>query len=372
MKILFACNSLISGGAERLLSQLVPKIKNAGNDCHLLLLSSKDSRYLDAFRSNEIEVTVVPDFCKTHFAKMNYVKKYIKNGNFDVIHANLFPMFYYLAFLKKSFRKSTVLTLTEHSTSNKRRKHFVFRLIERFVYSKYDAKICISKATEENLIKWLAADATDDSFVVIENGIDLSIINKTPPVERNAIFSNASSEDCFLAMVGSFTSDKNHSFILDVLSCLPSRFKLLLLGEGKLKNEIESKVHVLNLDNRVAFGGFVSNPYSFIKACDIVIIPSKREGFGLIAVEAMACGKPIVCSNVDGLRSVVNDAGIKCNLIVEEFASAIKTIEKNASIYIERGQAMVTNYDIKLTVERYLSLFEYLVHKKGKNDEKRK
>ena len=65
------------------------------------------------------------------------------------------------------------------------------------------------------------------------------------------------------------------------------------------------------LCGRVFFLGFRNDIGSIMKSSDMVIIPSKWEGFGLIAVEAMACGIPIICSDVPGLSEVVSDVAIK-------------------------------------------------------------
>ena len=146
----------------------------------------------------------------------------------------------------------------------------------------------------------------------------------TFPIDINKIISNYSDEDKLLCMIGSFTEQKNHMYMLDVMKELPSNYKLILLGDGKLKDKIVEKINVDNLSERVVMLGFRNNIAPIVKASDLVVIPSKWEGFGLVAAEAMACGKQIVCNDVDGLSEVVGDVGVKVNINNKnEFKDAI-------------------------------------------------
>lgn len=365
MKLLFMCNSLVSGGAERLLSQIIPLIQKDGYNCTLLLLNNENGRYLDSFTTQGVIVEVIPKKYSSHFLKVKYIRKFIKLHNFDIVHANLFPTFYYLALAKALSKKKNFppVCLTEHSTSNKRRKKRYLRCIEKLIYSKYDLKICISEAAKFNLIKWLNLKENDSSFLVINNGVDLSFIKNSKSLTKEYL--GVPNESTLLCMVGSFTPDKNHKFALEVFSKLPSSFYLLLIGEGVLKDSISKLVIGLHIEQRVLFMGFQKNPYPFIKTCDIVLIPSIREGFGLVAAEAMACRKPIVCSNVDGLRDVVSNAGIKCELNVDKFVDAIIKIEKNPSSYIENGIKQVRYFDIVATKNSYVSAFKQVCAKRN-------
>lgn len=365
MKLLFMCNSLVSGGAERLLSQIIPLIQKDGYNCTLLLLNNENGRYLDSIVTQGVAVEVIPKKYSSHFSKVKYIKKFIKLHNFDIVHANLFPTFYYLALAKALSKKGTFPStcLTEHSTSNKRRKKRYLVCIERFVYSKYDLKICISEATKFNLIKWLNLKENDSSFLVINNGVDLNYIKNSKSLTKDYL--GVPKESTLLCMVGSFTPDKNHKFALEVLSMLSSSFYLLLIGEGVLRDSISKLAIDLHIEKRVLFMGFQKNPYPFIKTCDIVLIPSIREGFGLVAAEAMACHKPIVCSNVDGLRDVVSNAGIKCELNVDQFVDAIIKMKINPSFYIENGIKQIHNFDIVATKNSYVNVFKQVCAKRN-------
>ncbi|MBC8060572.1 MAG: glycosyltransferase [Clostridiaceae bacterium] len=85
--------------------------------------------------------------------------------------------------------------------------------------------------------------------------------------------------------------------------------KLLILGDGSQKHKLMKLCESLNISSHVTFTGFIDNNLvsTYINKMDIVCMPSLSEGFGVSAVEACACGRPIVASNVGGLTEIVND-----------------------------------------------------------------
>jgi glycosyltransferase involved in cell wall biosynthesis len=102
---------------------------------------------------------------------------------------------------------------------------------------------------------------------------------------------------------------KDHMTLLRAMPLLPPSFVLALIGEGPLREELESAVISLGLSDRVTFLGAVSNPYPLMREADVLVLPSREEGFGLVAVEAAVLGVPFVGSAVGGLREVCEVLG---------------------------------------------------------------
>lgn len=92
----------------------------------------------------------------------------------DIVHVHLFPALYWVA-MAASYNKKIKLVYTEHSTHNRRRDKVWFEPIEYYIYSKYDRLISISQQTQDNLMEWLKAKKDDKRFLVIENGVNLSL-----------------------------------------------------------------------------------------------------------------------------------------------------------------------------------------------------
>lgn len=363
MRILFISGLLSYGGASKLIFDLLPRMKKKGHDCELLILTDKQSKYIDDLESMGIPVRVVPELEKGHIRRIQYLKKWIVKGNYDIVHVNLFPTIYYCSMVKRLLgKKCPPLVMTEHSTDNKRRRKTYLRPLEQFIYKKYDHIISISDKTQENLCKWLKTEG-DFRFSVIENGIDVDVFKAAKPVSKDELCENYNSSDILLLMVGSFTPQKNHEKLLEALSLLPDNYKLLLAGEGPLQDEMKGKVRELCIQGRVFFLGFRRDIASIMHSVDILVIPSIWEGFGLIAAEGMACGLPIVASDIPGLSEIVGDVGVKFTPtnpkdIAKKIKNCTSLIKDNG--FIEKTSRRVSRYDINRTVEQYLAVYNNL------------
>lgn len=357
MRILFVIDSLSGGGAEKLMSDMLPLLQKS-NRCELLLLTKEDDKYSDGLLKQGIKVSEIP--YSMHIDRIKYIKDYaIKNG-FDVIHANLFPATYYCAVAKRMSDSSfPALCMTEHNTDNRRRHIPWMRPLERFIYSAYDGVISISKQTQEALLDWIKPKRKE-KFVVIENGVPLQIFFTAQPYDKKELITDYKDGDVLLGMVGSFTEQKGHMFMLEVLCDLPTHFRLVCVGEGPLEKKVRQRAEELGISNRITFLGFRKDVARIMKTVDISVIPSKWEGFGLVAVEAMACGNPIVVSDVPGLAEVIGEAGAKVAFgSIKGFVAAIK----EATVYTDEskivGQAM--KYDLNFMAKGYLNELSHCV-----------
>lgn len=370
MKILYINDSLSGGGAEKLLSDFLPLIHEEV-DCELLILTSENEKYMDSLKKNGVTVRVIPEKIRGNIGRIIYIGKYIKQGDFDIVHANLFPVLYYCSLLKRLQCRDRMFIYTEHSTDNKRRHIRLLRPIEKIIYKPYDYVVTISDAARRNLLEWL--DIKEQSifankFRVIHNGIQVDKLYQAISYNRTDLLLDIKKDTVLLCMVGSFTEQKNHQFILKVMKILPDYYQLLLLGEGKLKEEMEQKVNSSKqLIGRVHFLGFRRDVASIIKTSDIVVIPSIWEGFGLIAVEAMACGKQVVCFDIPGLAEVVGTVGIKVKENDEKkFANAIIGAVENIHNrdLAEQCIRQAENYTLEKTTKKYLDLYRNMIKDK--------
>ena len=92
----------------------------------------------------------------------------------------------------------------------------------------------------------------------------------------------------------------------DVRRRCPSA-RLIVIGEGPLEGALREHIRQTGLDGAVTLTGWVAEGRSLMPACDVIAIPSRWEGFGLTALEAMACSLPVVASRVDALPEIVAD-----------------------------------------------------------------
>ena len=196
---------------------------------------------------------------------------------------------------------------------------------------------------------------------IINNGVNIDTIKNSVPYERKLFGYN--DNDILLIMVAAFRKEKNHSDLIYAVSKLEKNYKLIMVGDGQEKSSMIDLVNQLNIKDRVFFAGISTEVPKFIKMCNIGILSSHWEGFGLAAVETLACGIPIIVSNVKGISSVLGNSALYFeNGIVNDLVDKIKSLEDYArcSNQIKKGIVKANLYDINKSVDATINLYKIL------------
>ena len=146
---------------------------------------------------------------------------------------------------------------------------------------------------------------------IVKNGIDINKFMFNAETRSNIRKSLKIKDDCFLiGHVGRFSKEKNHDFLIDIMSEVikkNSNSKLLLIGTGDEVENIKSKVNTLGLNDYVIFYGTTPDVNNYLQAMDCFVFPSLFEGLGIVAVEAQASGLKTICSNAIPLDAKIDD-----------------------------------------------------------------
>jgi len=355
MKILHVITSLEIGGAQRLLADLLPfQAKTA-----IVSLLVYERVYNDFER--EIEEAGINIICMNQHNFYNPIvifrmRKIFKG--YDLIHAHLFPTLYWASLAIRGLKLK--LVYTEHSTFDRRRNKWYFRPIERFMFGRYDRLISISQQTQDSLTTWLGQ--LDERFVMINNGVNTQKFAsvKVPVIPKS------------LLMVSRFAPSKDQETVIRAMQYIDKQAILRLVGDGENRVYCENLAKELGVSDRVQFLGSRSDIPELISSSYIGIQSSNWEGFGLAAVEIMANGKPIIITNVDGLKQVVEGAGEIFTLgNHSELAEKVNYLLKEKEYYrelSERCKQRAQVYDISVMSENYLKLYKTLLgHEQKKN-----
>ena len=208
---------------------------------------------------------------------------------------------------------------------------------------KYTQRICMNK------------------LVILKNGIDLNVF-RVDNEKRNEfrVGLGYSNDDLVIGHVGRFAEQKNHNFIIDVFTSLrekSDKYKLLLIGDGELKDDINQKLSELGLTDSVTMTGNVNNVQEFMQVMDIFILPSLFEGLPITGVEAQSCGLPCVFSD-----AITREIGITDRV---EFVSLkdktkwVETIEKLILLPKMDNSEMIraVGYDIEETAKKLEEMY---------------
>lgn len=359
MKVLRIINSLNIGGAERSIETNVPiHIKN-GIDMDVLLLNGKKTPFLENLLKKGVKVYVTAHNMSIYnplqvFKIIPYLRKY------DIVHVHLFPCQYWVAIAKIISLSKVKLVVTEHSTSNKRRKKWYFRYIDKFFYKPYKKIISISDATTYNLKKHIG---NNFDIVTINNGVDLYPIHYP---NRNLTHSDVFVKDnsFIISQIASLRYPKDQDTVIRALASLPKNFELLLIGDGVRKEELKRIVDELQVNERVHFLGNRTDIPDIIYMSDIIVMSSHYEGFGRAAIEGMAGGRPLIASDVAGLNDIVRGAGLLFKVgDYETLAEYILELSNNKELYkkiAHKCSERAEEYDVKKMIEGYEYVYNSL------------
>lgn len=359
MKILHIINSLGTGGAEKLIVETLPLYIKRGIKVDLLLLNGTKTSFLHQLQKTP-EITVfnfgTPSLFNPFltFRIFPYLKKY------DLVHVHLYPAFYWTALAKVLSRSKTKLILTQHTTSDRRMNFsWITGKIEKWMLKKYYRIITISPEVDSIFKKYLPSH--ENTFSLIENGINLEEIEKANPITE-PFFGIRDKEEKIIIQVSSFRVPKDQPTLVRAMALLPQTMKLVLVGDGPQRMACEKLTEELGLQGRTKFLGARTDVPQLLKASDIVVLSTNFEGFGLAAVEGMAAGKPIVASDAPGVKGIVGKAGLLFPKGDEKtLARQINGLISNPDQYKQVASACLQrskNYDIRLMVQKHISLYE--------------
>jgi glycosyltransferase involved in cell wall biosynthesis len=276
-----------------------------------------------------------------------------KFKDYDVVHVHLFPTSYWAALA--SMFSSVQLVFTEHSTSNRRRGKWYFRPIEQFIYSRFQCVISISQQTKNSLTDWLRVSRDSSRFVVVNNGINLSAFSH---------LHNQKDYPHTLVMVSRFAASKDQETVIRAMALLPNDLHAIFVGDGENLAHCKELAASLGVSDRTHFVGSQLDVASWLAKADIGVQSSHWEGFGLTAVEMMAAGLPVVASSVEGLRQVVEGAGILFEAgNAQELADAVSRLLSDTDYYKKiacQCAARAVDYDIRTMVDQYLKIYSSL------------
>lgn len=364
MKILHIISSLRTGGAERLMTDLLPRLQRDGVEVDILLFDGTDTPFKQKLRDIGINVYEFGKGGSVYnpihiFRLIPYFKKY------DIIHTHTTAPQFFAALTGLFF--CVRLVTTEHSTNNRRRSMRWYRFLDKWMYRQYDRIICVSDKTEESIRQYLGAinRNCDYDICTVCNGIDTSVYAKAQP-DKQIIATYGSCKRLF--MISRFVPAKDQKTVIRAMMFLLSNYHVFFVGDGENRASCEALTCKSGLSERVHFLGTRTNVPELIKTADIVIQSSHWEGYSLAAVEGMAAHKPVVASDVAGLSDIVGGAGLLFEHgNAHDLANNIQRLMLNEELYCEiadRCLARAAEYDIAKMANEYETIYRGLLAKK--------
>lgn len=283
--------------------------------------------------------------------------------DYDIIHSHLSQPQYFVAVANYGLNK--YLVFTEHNTTNRRMANSAFKLLEKWCYNRYHSVIAISDEIKVILSNYLRIS---DKIIVINNGVNIDKFINAVGFPKSEISSNIKKEDRLIIQVSAFRPQKDQDALIQALKYLPSHYKVLLVGDGERRKELEELVKQEKLIERVVFLGQRMDVPTLLKSSDYVVLSSKYEGLSLSSVEGMASGKPFIASDVPGLTEIVRGAGYLFQLgDSKQLAEIILNLDRHIENYQQISnlcQQRAKQFDIKNMINNHIKLYQKLYNEK--------
>jgi len=238
-----------------------------------------------------------------------------------------------------------------------------------------DVILTISNSAKKDIIKIL--NIPEDKIKVIYCGINQKLYKLVPELSLPKSLKKYGIRKKYILAIGPLGTRKNHNRLIDAYNILPKNirkdYQLVITGEKKgTYNKLLIKAGKNCLIDDIVFTGFVPEEEMpvLISAASLFVFPSLYEGFGIPLLEAMACGTPLLVSNVSSIPEVVESAALLFDPYdINEMANAINRgiIDENLrQKLIQKGFERVKKYSWKYSAKELLSAFEEIYNTEKK------
>jgi len=302
----FFISSMGDGGAQRTIANLASGLSRRGYVVDILLIRA-EGPYL---RNLHPEINVVELSSTRALTSLLPLVKYLRQERPAVLFSTMNYLNIIAIWAGLISRTSTNIVIRSATVESKRepegRAVFVPQLMQAF-YRFANKHIALSQSVANDVCCTYGLDLNETSVIYNPVVTDDLLDKATEPVDHPWFDTDVP----VILGVGRLSDEKDFSTLIEAFEQVVRSHdaKLVILGKGNKRSELESLVETLCLTDIVSMPGFVDNPYAYMGKADVFALSSRREGFGNVIVEAMACGTPVVSTDCPGGPSEILDDG---------------------------------------------------------------
>lgn len=350
-KIAIILPDFSTGGAETMVAQFSSHLDFNKFEVYVIAIRKKLNNHVENMLSSKLNVIYIGKDKGFEFKSLLKLYKVLKKINPDLIHTHLQSFMYVIPYAIIHNKKiiHTIHNIPEKELSNFRKKILGFLLKKNKAIA-----VGISDTISEMIKDFYKINDCETVYNPVD--IEKFKIDNTVIKEKNKIVT--------LISIGRFVEQKNQKLLIDSLIKLNNKnIKLVFLGDGMLKKTLEKYVKDNNMDKNIIFKGNVSNVNYELNKADIFVLSSVYEGLPMTILEAMACGMPIISTDVGGVKDIVTNNGIVVPSNNEdEMCNAINLLFNNKKMRDEMGKKSLENV-MKYSVQQCSSEYEKVYYK---------
>ncbi len=265
---------------------------------------------------------------KMFLSVLSAVRRIQNNFDFDVIDAHyVYPDGFAGVLLGQCFRKPVVVSARGTDINLFQKFPLIRRLLQYALHRAHQA-IAVSQSLGEEILR---LGISEKKLTVIPNGVDIEKFCPAPKEQARKKISLPLNNKIILS-VGHLTSNKGFDLLVKALKILSGEsreedLRLVIVGEGSTRKELEQLISSLQLDGRVHLVGAIPHQelYLWYSAADLFCLASAKEGWPNVLLESLACGTPVVATDTGGIPEIIRSdtVGLLTKRNEEEFAKII-------------------------------------------------
>ena len=366
----------MTGGAERLVIDICNELDKR-NDIEVKLLVLSDRIDFDdktiGFDYSVIQSHVCLSLKSSNQVDLMDFEDAINEFEPDIIHSHLFEaellsrwkVFPNITYIPHRHDNMSQISGVSHKKGLK--KNITDCYEKKLLFNRYkdcnNNFIAISKDTNDYFTK-VIPKALKKNIFLLSNAIDYKRFHfdKRREPKRNHII--------HAVCVGSLVNKKNQAFLIPIVSYLKIKgfdCKIDVLGDGPNKKSLQSKIDSSNLNKEIILHGNVKNVEEFMRNAEFYIHPATYEPFGLVLLEAMANGLPVISLDGKGNRDIIQheiNGFIFKDQNAEQFGNTLIGLKESPNEYlryVKEGQRYSSDYDVKNYIDKLISYYYQII-----------
>lgn len=308
LRIDFVITEMFVGGAERCLTELAIGLKDRGDTVRVAsigtLPTGRQAALIERLRDHGISVESAQcDSAAQAFSAYRWLRKWFRVGRADVVQTMLFH-----ANVLGTFAARSVGVPVCVGGLRVAEKHGIRLLVEKRAIKRMNAVVCVSRSVQR-----FAHEVFGHSIPpthVIGNAVDIEAVDAICPIDWSAFGWPSGAQ--VLLFVGRLHRQKGLDLLIEAIEPLmdasesSQQMRCLLVGDGPQREEL-ARVAKRFGPARFQVAGWRSDSLALIKGCRVLVLPSRYEGMPNVILEAMAAGKPVAATSVEGVEELLGD-----------------------------------------------------------------
>jgi len=363
--ILSLLTSSYGGGAERLVLNQMNLFNFKEYNFHVITF--RQGQLEKEFRKTKAKYNTLNTKFKFSILTLLKLNNYIKKNKIEIIHAHLIEPEIYSFFLKILNPKLKII-ITKHN-ANDFKKKLLWGLIGKLTSICAEKVITVSGTIKKFSQKY--EHISQKKIVVYPNGTNTSKIKRIVNSSKIRKRIGLKKDEFVVGVVGRLTKQKGHIFLIKAAEILKNKIpklKIIIIGDGKLKDSLEYEVEKRNLSNIIKFVGFRHDIKEIYSAMDIFCMPSLWEGLSIVLLEAMSSESLVVMSNLPNNKEVAEDGKEAVYFNKGNHQELAKKIDyyyknpKKAEIIRKNArEKVVSNFDFKKNLKEIERLYKNIL-----------